>query len=101
MRHPDPNGPPDLRPIVLGEVWANPVTGERGKILELPWANPDGRAAAELTAVAGARVMGEHYHPALVEHFTAIEGELNMKRDGRSSVLGRATLFAPAPPRGS
>jgi hypothetical protein len=29
-----------------------------------------------LTALAGARVVGEHRHPALVERFNAIEGEL-------------------------
>jgi hypothetical protein len=27
MSHPDPNGPPDLRPIKVGEVWENSVTG--------------------------------------------------------------------------
>ena len=65
----------------------NALTGERGKILELPWTKPAGRTTAELTAIVGARVVGEHYHPALVERFTAIEGELTMTRDGRSSVL--------------
>jgi len=29
MSHPDPNGAPDRRPIKVGEVWENPVTGER------------------------------------------------------------------------
>jgi hypothetical protein len=87
LRHPDPNSPPGLRPIVVGEVWENPLTGERGKILELPWTNPAGRATAELTAIVGAQVVGEHYHPALVERFTAIAGELTIKRDGQSSVL--------------
>jgi hypothetical protein len=28
MSHPDPNGPPDRRPIRVGEVWENPVYGE-------------------------------------------------------------------------
>jgi hypothetical protein len=27
MSHPDPHGPPDRRPIAVGEVWENPVTG--------------------------------------------------------------------------
>jgi hypothetical protein len=53
MRHPDPNGPPDFRPIVPGEVWVNPLTGEQGKILELPWTNPDGRATAEVDGYRG------------------------------------------------
>jgi hypothetical protein len=42
MSHPDPDGPPDLTPIQVGEVWKNPVTGERATILELPFKNPEG-----------------------------------------------------------
>jgi quercetin dioxygenase-like cupin family protein len=85
--HPDPHGPPDLTPIQVGEAWENPVTGERATILELSYMNPEGRATAELTALVGARVVGEHYHPALVERFTVLEGELTLKRDGQTSVL--------------
>jgi hypothetical protein len=66
VSHPDPNGPPDLTPIEVGEVWENPATAERATILELPYANPEGRAVAELTALVGSRVVGEHLHPALV-----------------------------------
>jgi hypothetical protein len=53
--HPDPHGPPDLTPIQVGEVWENPVTGERATILELSYMNPEGPATAELTALVGAR----------------------------------------------
>src|SRR5437879_1685260 len=74
MSHPDPNGAPDRRPIKVGEVWENPVTGERSVILERPWDNPASRVTGELTALVGARVMGEHRHPALVEQFTVLEG---------------------------
>ena len=87
MSHPDPDGPPDLRPIKVGEIWENPVTGERGTILERPWDNPEGRATAELTALVGARVMGEHRHPVLVERFTVLEGELTVKLNGQTSIL--------------
>jgi quercetin dioxygenase-like cupin family protein len=87
MSHPDPRGQPDRTPIRVGEVWENPVTRERATILERPWDNPAGRATAELTALVGARVMGEHRHPALVEQFTVLEGELTVKRDGQISVL--------------
>lgn len=87
VSHPDPHGAPDLTPIQVGEVWENPVTGERATILELSYMNPEGRATAELTALVGARVVGEHYHPALVERFTVLEGELTLKRDGQTSVL--------------
>src|SRR5262245_58636359 len=87
MSHPDPHAPPDLTPIEVDEVWENPVTRERSTILELPYKNPEGRVTAELTALVGARVVGEHYHPALVERFTVLEGELTLKRDGETSVL--------------
>ena len=85
--HPDPNGPPDRTPIRVGEVWENPVNRERITILERFWDNPEGRATAELTALVGARVVGEHRHPAMVEKFTVLEGELTVKRNGQTSIL--------------
>ncbi len=87
MAHPDPNGPPDLTPIEVGEVFENPATRERATLLELPYNNAEGRARAELTALAGARVVGEHRHPNIVEHFTALQGELTVKREGELSIL--------------
>ncbi len=97
MAHPDPNGPADLTPIRIGEVWENPVTGERATILELPNTNAEGRATAELTALVGARVVGEHRHPSIVERFTAVEGELTVKRDGQTSILrqGETAVIEP------
>ena len=97
LSHPDPHDPPDRTPIKVGEVWDNPVTGERATILELPWDNPAGRATAELTASVGARVMGEHRHPALIEQFTVVEGELTVKREGQTSILhqGETSVIQP------
>jgi quercetin dioxygenase-like cupin family protein len=87
MSHPDPAAAPDTRPIEPGEVWENPVTLERAVIVELPWRNEERRVVAELTALPGARVVGEHLHPALHERFTVREGELTMLLDGQRSVL--------------
>jgi hypothetical protein len=42
-------------------------------ILERPWDDPASRVTGELTALVGARVTGEHRHPALVEQFTVLE----------------------------
>ena len=97
MSHPDPNAPPDLTPIQVGEVWENPVTRERATILELPYGNPEGRASAELTALVGARVAAEHLHPALVERFTVLEGELTVKLDGETGILreGESAVVEP------
>jgi mannose-6-phosphate isomerase-like protein (cupin superfamily) len=87
MSYPDPNAQPDRTPILVGEIWENPVNRERITILERFWDNPEGRAIAELTALVGARVVGEHRHPAMVEKFTVLEGELTVKRDGKTSIL--------------
>lgn len=88
MSHPDLSAQPDLRPIEPGEVFENPVTRERAMIIELPWQNREGRAVAELTALPGARVVGEHMHPALHESFSVLQGELTVVRDGQRSTLG-------------
>jgi mannose-6-phosphate isomerase-like protein (cupin superfamily) len=87
VSHPDPNGPPDTRPFRVGDELQNPVTGEFARILELPWENPECRGRAELVAVVGARVVGEHLHPGLEERFTVLEGELTVRLDGATRVL--------------
>jgi hypothetical protein len=51
-----------------------PLREKRSVILERPWDNPASRVTGELTALVGARVMGEHRHPALLEQFTVLEG---------------------------
>lgn len=83
MSHPDPLVAPDLTPVEIGEVWENPVTRELLTTIELPWANSDDRLVAELVALVGARVAGEHRHPGISETFTALEGELTLKLDGK------------------
>ncbi|HEY7748706.1 MAG TPA: cupin domain-containing protein [Aestuariivirgaceae bacterium] len=97
MTHPDPQGQPDRTPIQIGEVWENPITGERATLLELPHHNPERRVVAELLARVGARVVGEHRHPALVERFTVIDGELTMRLGGETSILrrGETAMIAP------
>jgi quercetin dioxygenase-like cupin family protein len=87
VSHPDPAAAADLRPIEPGEVWANPVTLERAVLLEAPWWNAAGRAVADMTALPGARVVGEHRHPALLESFTVREGELTVLRNGQRSIV--------------
>jgi hypothetical protein len=52
---------------------------------------------AELLALVGARVVGEHRHPALVERFTPLEGELTIRRNGKTSILhqGETAVIEP------
>jgi quercetin dioxygenase-like cupin family protein len=86
MSHPDLHGPPDRTPIQIGEVWENPITGERAKILELPYRNPERRAVAELLARAGARGC-RRASPSSVGRTLHREGELTVKRGGQTSIL--------------
>ena len=76
MSHPGLDGLRYLKPMTVGEIWENPVNRESMTILEVPWQNHDGRWVAELSARVGARVVGEHLHPAIIERFTPLEGEL-------------------------
>lgn len=87
MSHPDPNGPRATQPWRIGDELWNPVTKERAIILERASDNATGRARAEMTALVGARVLGEHRHPGSVERFTVLEGELTMRLDGKTSLL--------------
>ncbi len=87
MSHPDPSGPAATRPWRIGDELDNPVTREHARILEAPWQNPQGRARAEMIARVGARVLGEHQHPGIVERFTVLEGELTVRLDGKVSKL--------------
>jgi quercetin dioxygenase-like cupin family protein len=63
------------------------VTLERAVLIEAPWWNDAGRAVADMTTLPGARVVGEHLHPALHESFTVREGELTVLRDGQRSIV--------------
>ncbi len=63
------------------------MTRERAVVVDLPWRNSEGRVVADLTALPGARVVGEHLHPALHERFSVRQGELTLLRDGQRSVV--------------
>jgi hypothetical protein len=54
-----------------------------------------GRVTGELTALVGACVMEEHYHPALVDQFTVLEGALSILRfGGREGIRTPGLLVA-------
>jgi len=87
VSHPDPNGAAATQAWRVGDVLWNPVTRERAVLLETPLDNAVGRARAEMTALVGSRVLGEHLHPGLIERFTVLEGQLTVRRDGRTGKL--------------
>lgn len=83
--------------VEAGWVGENPVTGERGIVLEPPQANPERRLTAELRVAPGGAVVGEHRHPQITERFEVLEGRLGVSRDGRRSNLEPGEVIEVAP----
>lgn len=73
--------------VDAGWVGENPVTGERGIVLEPPQANPERRLTSELRVAPGGAVVGEHRHPGIAERFEVLQGSLGVSRDGQRSSL--------------
>jgi quercetin dioxygenase-like cupin family protein len=74
-----------------GEVYENPVTGERA-VIRVGTAETSGqRLVVDLFVRPGGRVAAEHYHPNMRERFTIVEGLIGMSADGERSVLARGT----------
>lgn len=80
-------------------VSENPVTGERGIVLEPPHENPDRRLVAELHVTPGGAVVGEHLHPGIHERFEVLEGRLGVSLDGQRRSLGPGESADVAPGR--
>ena len=71
-----------------GDVFENPVTGERGVV----WVGTE-ESGGELLVSAlyvrpGGAVVGEHIHPVIHESFTLVRGRVGFRLDGRESVAG-------------
>ncbi len=71
-----------------GQVFDNPVTGERSVILTDPADHPDRVLVVHLYVKPGGRVAAEHYHPTLTERFHILSGQVGFLIDGREQVLG-------------
>ena len=71
-----------------GDVYENRVTGEHALILRGTEDRGDGPGIAHLTARPGAAVVGEHFHPHLVEKFTVLSGRLDARIAGQLLSLG-------------
>ncbi len=64
-----------VREVEPDWVSENPVTGERGIVLEAPQGNTERRLAVEMHVRPGGGVVGEHLHPAIHERFEVLDGE--------------------------
>jgi quercetin dioxygenase-like cupin family protein len=79
-----------------GTVIVNRVTGERGTVVVSAAMTGGEYLRAELVAVPGGHVAGEHFHPHQEERFEVLEGELTYKLDGTQGVARAGeTLIIP------
>lgn len=81
----------------VGDVFENPVTGERA-VVRIGTEQTDGELlVADLYIRPGGAVMGEHVHPAIEERFTVLRGQVGFRLSGRTSTAEPGmTLVAPA-----
>lgn len=82
--------------VRVGDVFENPVTGERA-IIRIGTDQTDGELlVSDLYIRPGGAVMGEHLHPALEERFTVLRGRVGFRLSGRTSIAEPGvTLVAP------
>ncbi len=68
-----------------GDVFTNPVTGERCVVRET---DPErGSALVDLYVTPGGRVAAEHVHDNLIERFEVLAGRVGFRLDGREEVV--------------
>jgi mannose-6-phosphate isomerase-like protein (cupin superfamily) len=66
-----------------GELYENPVTGERGVVRVPPRQSNGHLLVVDLYVRPGGAVAGEHVHPVTRETFTVVRGELAVRPGGR------------------
>ncbi len=71
-----------------GEVYENPVTGERAVVRVGTEESGGELLVNDLYVRPGGAVMGEHVHPNIEESFTVVRGRLGYRLDGREGVAG-------------
>jgi quercetin dioxygenase-like cupin family protein len=82
--------------VKVGEVYENPVTGERAVIRIGTDSTRGERLVVDLYVQPGGAVMGEHSHPAMEERFTMLRGRVGFRIDGRVAIAEPGVqLIAP------
>lgn len=80
-----------------GDVFINPVTGERAVVRVNPTAANDDLLVADLYIRPGGAVVGEHVHPEIEERFTVIRGHVGFTINGVKDVAAAGRrLVVPA-----
>jgi quercetin dioxygenase-like cupin family protein len=80
-----------------GQVFSNPVTGERVVLLTDPETHPDRALVAHLFVSPGGRVAAPHVHPVATERFHVLAGRVGFQVGGRRTEL-EAGQSAEVPP---
>jgi quercetin dioxygenase-like cupin family protein len=70
-----------------GQVFENPVTGERAVILTDPADHPDRVLVVHLYVSPGGRVVAPHFHPTLTERFHVVSGLVGFLIDTGQRIL--------------
>jgi len=79
-----------------GEVYENPVTGERVVIRTGTSTTGGELLVVDLYVRPGGAVMGEHFHPALEERFTVLRGQVGFRLAGKVAIAEPGVeLIAP------
>jgi quercetin dioxygenase-like cupin family protein len=71
-----------------GQVFANPVTGERAVVLTDPREHPDQVLVSHLYVEPGGRVAVAHHHPTITERFHVIAGRVGFQIGEQTTELG-------------
>jgi quercetin dioxygenase-like cupin family protein len=79
-----------------GEVYENPVTGERAVVRVGTDQTSGERLVVDLFVSPGGRVAAEHYHPHLREQFTIVSGRVGVSINGRHSIAQPGQSFEVA-----
>jgi quercetin dioxygenase-like cupin family protein len=80
-----------------GEVYQNPASGERAVVLVGTDTTAGERLVVDLYLRPGGGMTGRHFHPAMHERFTVIQGTINFNLNGqdRLAVSGESVDIAP------
>jgi quercetin dioxygenase-like cupin family protein len=82
--------------LKAGEVYENPVTGERAVIRIGTDVTGGELLVVDLYVQPGGAVMGEHLHPGMEERFTMLRGQVGFRLSGQEAIAEPGVqLIAP------
>ena len=80
-----------------GDVYENPVTGERVVVRAGTEDTGGGHLVVDLYVAPGGAAAGEHVHQDIEETFTVVRGRVGFRLDGREDVAGLTRRFVVPP----